>query len=94
MQQLEVFEEERDSWRWAFSDGNGFRLLSNVAYEDRTQAERAAAAAYPDLVVAPEVPPSEPDITRRLIVLLLIAVLALIGIALVTKRKNPDVSNR
>jgi uncharacterized protein YegP (UPF0339 family) len=94
MQQLEIFEEERDRWRWAFSNGNGSRLLSNIAYEDRTDAGRAAEAAYPDLVVAAEDPPSEPDATRRLIVVLLIAVLALIGIALVAKRgETAAVSN-
>jgi hypothetical protein len=90
MQELEVFEEERDRWRWAFSNGNGSRLLSNMSYEDRTEAERAAEAAYPDLVVAAEPHPTKPDATRRLIVVLLIAVLALVGIAVVTKRRNTD----
>jgi hypothetical protein len=88
MQQLVVFEEERDRWRWAYSDGNGFRLLSNTAYEDRVEAERAAGAAYPDLAITDDVPQSDPDITRRLIVVLLIAVLALLGIAFFTKRRS------
>jgi hypothetical protein len=90
MQQLQVFEEERDSWRWAFSNGNGSRLVSNISYEDRTEAERAAEAAYPDLVVAGEAHPAEPDASRRLIIALLIGVLALVGIAVVTKRRNTN----
>jgi hypothetical protein len=88
MQQLEVFEEERDRWRWAYSNGNGLRLLSNVAFEDRIEAERAASAAYPDLAVGEDAPESDDELTRRLIVALLIAVLALLGVAFFAKRRS------
>ena len=49
MERIEFLQETGDRWRWAFSDDDGARILSNQVYDDAGEARRAAAAAYPDL---------------------------------------------
>ena len=96
MEQIEFVREAGERWRWAFSDGNGARILSNQVYDDAGEARRAAAAAYPDLPLPDareqdhEAPRRKPRSFPLLLALALLAGLALVvGWGAASRRDHP-----
>ena len=84
MDRLEVWEE-RDQWRWAYRDGNGVDLRSNQVYAVRSEAERAAQLAYPDLPL--EVPGQvSGNDDRRILIAIVTLLLLVVGLTILAKR--------
>ena len=94
MEQLEVWEQDRDQWRWRYSAGPQVELVTNQLYDERAEAEQAARHAYPDIRL--EIPAQIESIedNRRLLVTLVVLVLAAIGIAIWFQRSEGDIKDR
>ena len=92
MEQLQVWEDEPDRWRWSYRTSGRAELVSNHSYPQRGRAEEAARHAYPDL----EIDRSEVDeqiSTERMWIALLALVLVAIGIGVVVNRQRRSGAN-
>ena len=82
MEQLEVWEQDRDRWRWRYSAGPKVELVSNQLYDDPAEAEQAARHAYPDIRLETPAQLEAVEDRKRLLVTLVVLVLTAIGIAI------------